>query len=250
MGELLGREFVVPQAVPHVHASNGWQCSPPTHLPRLVGGCRYDFKAREYGHCELFEARRLMEPCSRVGAMPLLLPAATSCLCLLPRLLAAPLAWPSLSTANGTSPAHALTLLDCPFPQAVSLVLAEFTERAVNMKRRLLHTLLPFLPAARAYTRSLKVGCPLVCCTQSRRRSTLQQEFHSDPHTAVSPLHNPPLPSRRATAGGSACCATCVPPTWQRRRPRATCHCEPALPSCRSLMTCCCPRLRSTSSLG
>ena len=82
----------------------------------------------------------------------------------LPALLAAGLLpWPALGCQQ-LAASHLLTaqpLQTAPPLQAVPLVLAEFTERAVNTKRRLLHTLLPFLPAASAYTRGLKVRCLL-----------------------------------------------------------------------------------------
>lgn len=42
-------------------------------------------------------------------------------------------------------------------------MLSEFTLRSVNPKRRLLHALLTFLPEARTYARSIKVGHSAHC---------------------------------------------------------------------------------------
>lgn len=86
------------------------------------------------------------------------------------------------------------------FVQAVPAVLAEYTQRIINPTRRVLHTLLPFLPKARTYARSIKVRCR---CRRALRR--LQLCLVSSPASCVLCHHQPATARCMPVAAGVDC---------------------------------------------
>lgn len=117
----------------------------PLHV--LCAVCRYDFKARTYAYCEMFEVRQpapSRRPCQRLLGYHVwltIVTVATACTRLLTNLEPITLL--------------ALTLLS----QIIPPLLGEFTLRSTNPLRPLMHRCLPFLPAARKYRQRVKVCC-------------------------------------------------------------------------------------------
>lgn len=245
---------------------------------------RYDFKAREFGPCELFEVGQpgLRAGDARSAAASYLAVASDASL-----RLASKIGSPRTASAWCNSCRreifHPAPLLHLPAAtnararQALPPVLAEFTARGTDPTRKLVHQLMPWLEEARLFKERVKVrsarcwaggtvrqahiekaerclGCERAGAGAAASQITLPCGaaccVHVRPHCCNDGDRTAPATRRCAGSGGTCWWRLCGPPTWQRQRRRATPACASAWRACLPTMSCCAPTWPCTWSAG